>query len=127
METVDGILINPELPENFDDEDIDTRDHDEFIEWSDKPFILKTTWDEEKTRIEEFDAFWEKEDPNHGFKRDWDKQKRDWFREYPSGTMYQVRCLDGGAWDRSSNWGTTDNIEDAVDIAKNGPLRRRKA
>ncbi len=37
--------------------------------------------------------------------------------EYPG---YVVRCLDGGAWDRSTNWGKFDTLEEAVSQAKAG-------
>lgn len=37
--------------------------------------------------------------------------------EYPG---YEVRCLDGGAWDRSTNWGKFPTIEEAVGRAKAG-------
>lgn len=35
--------------------------------------------------------------------------------EHPS---WVLRCLDGGAWDRSTNWGTFPTIEAAVAEAK---------
>ena len=41
--------------------------------------------------------------------------------------VFVVRCLDGGAWDRSTNWGNADTLEQALEIAKNGPHRRRKS
>lgn len=121
MEIIEGIPINPDLPENFDDEDVDTRDHDEFMEWIDRPYILRTTWEEEKARVIDADKYMKE----HGevYERDWGEFKAGWFGQYPSGTEYQVRCLTGGAWDRSSNWGSFDNLEGALHCAKNGPNR----
>lgn len=33
---------------------------------------------------------------------------------------FVVRCLDGGAWDRSTNWGKFPTLEEAVKQAKSG-------
>jgi hypothetical protein len=33
------------------------------------------------------------------------------------GTRYHVRCLDGGAWDRSTIWGTFSQLEQAIALA----------
>jgi hypothetical protein len=34
---------------------------------------------------------------------------------------FTVRCLDGGAWDRSTWWGQADHILEAIRIARTGP------
>lgn len=39
------------------------------------------------------------------------------------GTAYQVRCYDGGAWDRSTNHGVFNTVEDAISKAKKLTLR----
>ncbi|MBP6008182.1 MAG: hypothetical protein KA740_10800 [Rhodoferax sp.] len=44
----------------------------------------------------------------------------------PSGTRYDVWCLDGGAWDRPTSWGRFATIEDALACAKSGPAWRQK-
>lgn len=122
MEIVKGVPINPELPENFDSEDIETRDHDEFIEWIDRPYILRTTWSDEKARVIAADEFMAaKGEP---YERDWAAFKARFFKINPSGTEYQVRCLTGGAWDRSSFLGSFDNLEEAIQCAKTGPNRK---
>ncbi len=41
-------------------------------------------------------------------------------RHWPKGVRYDVRCLDGGAWDRSTAWGSFPTLEAAVDLALNG-------
>jgi len=38
---------------------------------------------------------------------------------------FSVECLDGGAWDRPTWWGSFKTIEEAVECAKLGPERRR--
>lgn len=35
-------------------------------------------------------------------------------REVPSGTRYIVHCLDGGAWDRPTDWGSFASLNDAL-------------
>lgn len=37
---------------------------------------------------------------------------------WPSGVRYTVRCLDGGAWDRSTNWGSVATLELALARAR---------
>jgi len=37
------------------------------------------------------------------------------------GLVYIIRCLDGGAWDRSTLWGQTDSLQEAIKIAQAGP------
>ncbi len=38
---------------------------------------------------------------------------------------FEVRCLDGGAWDRSTYLGWADSVERAVEIAKAGSVWKR--
>lgn len=45
-------------------------------------------------------------------------QREQWLGSYPEGVSYNVRVLDGGAWDRSTNKGTFDNFEKALEVAK---------
>lgn len=40
----------------------------------------------------------------------------------PKFVAYAVRCLDGGAWDRSTIWGMFGTIEEAVAQAGKGPV-----
>lgn len=39
----------------------------------------------------------------------------------PEGIHYEVRCLDGGAWDRSTWWGGFGSLGAALECAKSGP------
>ena len=38
---------------------------------------------------------------------------------------WEIRCLDGGAWDRSTNWGAFASLEEALQCARGGPSWRR--
>ena len=53
------------------------------------------------------------------------KGRASWMKAWPSGTRYATRCLDGGAWDRSTNWGMFASLEEALACAMNGPEWRK--
>jgi hypothetical protein len=89
--------INPPLPENFD-----STPNEERPEWQievlwNRPFIVTT-------------PFFSNE-----------KYREDWYQHWPSGIRYDVRCLDGGAWDRSTCWGMYPTVEEAIECCKDGP------
>lgn len=42
------------------------------------------------------------------------------------GLLFGVYCLDGGAWDRPTCWGSFYTLTDAVECAKTGPAWRKK-
>lgn len=42
------------------------------------------------------------------------------------GEAYETRCLDGGAWDRSTSWGTFAKLSEAVARAKTANIWRTK-
>ncbi|MGB3222960.1 MAG: hypothetical protein WBB23_09175 [Desulforhopalus sp.] len=52
--------------------------------------------------------------------------KESWFKAWPTGIRYDVRCLDGGAWDRPTAWGMFKTIEEAFKCCKEGPRWRTK-
>lgn len=41
----------------------------------------------------------------------------DTYKLYPTGIRYEVRCLTGGAWDRSSSQGMFSSLEEAIEKA----------
>jgi len=41
-----------------------------------------------------------------------------WANEYPTGKRYGVRRLDGGAWDRSTNYGCYSTLKQALHVAE---------
>lgn len=83
---VNGILINPSLPKNFDSTPNEQRSLRQKCKWWERPFI----------RVEQGEHI-----------------KDHW----PEGKRFDVRCLDGGAWDRSSNLGSFKSLNEAVDMA----------
>ena len=42
------------------------------------------------------------------------------------GIRYDTYCLDGGAWDRPTNWGKFGTLEEAIPCAWEGPVWRRE-
>lgn len=106
---VDGILINPELPKAFDNTWNDARTHKEWRLWWDLPFILIHTPD---------DLYGHPEDAAN------DQSDLGWLEVWPTGTRYDVRCLDGEAWDRPTHWGSFPTLDAAVECAKSGPSWR---
>lgn len=127
----DGILINPVLPANFDDTPNEERNPLDVDLWWGMPFILTRTLNQ---HLENYECYLDrcqrdKWEPSMTAV-EWSARQADirhqWMKRYPSGTAYDVRCLDGGAWDRSTWWGDADNLDDALAIAKAGPSWRRR-
>ena len=106
MQLIDGIPINPTLSAGFDCTPNEDRSRGELAEWWGKPFIVTYSWDDMKGKEED------------------EERRSQWFEHWPEGVRYDVRCLDGGAWDRSTWWGSAPNLAEAVHIAKSGPSWR---
>ena len=122
---IQGVPFNPRLRDGFDNTPNDDRDPQEVDDWWGRAFIRSCSWAEmadsysdyidrvsrpglgdftPKTR-EEFDA-------------DQEARRIKWFESWPTGVRYEVRCLDGGAWDRSTSLSMVGSLEDALDIAR---------
>ncbi|MDP2832333.1 MAG: hypothetical protein Q8Q28_03370 [Pseudomonadota bacterium] len=100
---VDGVLINPSLPPAFDQTPNDARP-DSHAKWWHRPFIVTYS-----DAVSHYAQCSEEEK---------ERMRRQWFDAWPSGTRYDVRCLDGGAWERSTSWGAFATLEAAVACAK---------
>ena len=123
----DGILVNPELPENFDFTPNEERDRAELYEWCDKPYIIveefdQESWEEHYYRLKSNDCGDPWSDEKIGTKEDYFKEleqrRKSWFKTWYTGFRYDVRCLDGGAWDRSTCHGMFATFEEALSVAK---------
>lgn len=109
---VDGIPVNPKLPEAFDSTPNEDRPDSHRKFWN-QPYITTHT-------VEFLDAYyagrtdqWAEEGRRH-----WVEHRLYWMEIWPTGTRYDVRCLDGGAWDRSSAWGAFASLAAAIACAK---------
>ena len=111
----DGVPINPVLPRRFDATPNDERPKSH-QKWWHVPYVVTET-------VETFDEFYGKRTDEHAEagRKQWEISRARWMKAYPTGTRFEVRCLDGGAWDRSTSWGMFATLEEAIDCAKNGP------
>ncbi|MGO9613980.1 MAG: hypothetical protein ACLPX5_13240 [Dissulfurispiraceae bacterium] len=91
------IPINPKLPKNFDRKRNEARPQSH-QQWWYRPYIVTCT-------LEDFGVVDE-------------KQEKSWLAKFPTGTRYEVRCLDGGAWDRSTHYGFYATLQEAKKVAK---------
>ncbi len=112
---IDGILVNPLLPKAFDDTPNDSRSKAQVEKWWGRPFIRTMTVEEwDKIYAERTDEYAE------AGRAHWEKGRPEWMKAWPSGTRYETRCLDGGAWDRSTGWGMFPTLEQALACANAG-------
>lgn len=88
------IPLNPKLPARFDSTPNDERPASH-QRWWNRPYIVTFTWEQ-----------------MCGANATAEQRAR-WFDSWPSGTRYDVRCLDGGAWDRSTWWGSFATLKAA--------------
>ena len=118
---INGVIINPNLPEDFDITPHDERD-EEMNWWWNKPYILineleQESWEEHYYRLKSYDWSDEKIGSKENYLKNLEKQKENWYNNFPLGFRYEVRCLDGGAWDRNSSIGTFNNFDKALEVA----------
>lgn len=117
---IDGVLVNPKLPANLDNTANEARptSHRKFYNLS----YIETISDVDFDPIKDTDKYADER------RKSWIETGRaSWFKAWPSGTRYDVRCLDGGAWDRSTAWGMFATIEEAIKCAMSGPSWRKSA
>lgn len=93
--------VNPPFPENFDD-----TPNDERPKWE-----IEFLWGRPYIEIIEFSG-----DP---------KFRKQWFDSWPDGKRFDVRCLDGGAWDRPTAWGMFKTLDEALRCCESGPVWRQ--
>ena len=117
-----GVPVNPRLPTDFDGTPNDARPPSHQMWWG-VPFIVTDEWEGEswesyRDRLAE--GGWEPDHTPEAWAELQAKQKANWFEHFPSGVRYEVRCLDGGAWDRSTWWGSFATLEQAQECARKG-------
>lgn len=122
---VEGIPINPTLRDDFDSTPNEDREELEISDWWGRPFIRLHTWADMSdsyngylARVSEIEDYTPKS--REMFDHEQDERRAKWFESWPTGIRYDVRCLDGGAWDRSTSWAMVGDLKDAIAIAKSG-------
>lgn len=122
--TKDGIMINPQLRKNFDCTTNQKRSSKEVQFFWNNPYILVQELELESYE-EHFDRLFndknfrnESIESKKEFLKRNEESIRNWFLVYPLGFRYTVRCLEGGAWDRSSWKGDFSDFTEALEFAK---------
>lgn len=103
------IPINPDLPPEFDATPNDARP-ESHRQWWFRPYIVTY-------RLED----WERHYATcpESIRQHWESEGRaKWLAAFPGGTRYDVRCLDGGGWDRSTWHGSFATEAEAVACAE---------
>lgn len=122
-EIVQGIFINPNLRPDFNYTPNEEREDLETEHWYGRPYIETDEYSSEIyaefiARTTSYDSDY-KPESEHEFNVRTQKLKASWFKVYPTGIRYEVRCLTGGAWDRSSSQGMFGSLEEAIKKATN--------
>lgn len=116
-----GVLINPALPDGFDNTEHEARSDPQRARWWLCPFIERIAWDgpqgveaEERRNQERlrqhFPASAAADLEAHIATR-----RTAWFEAWPTGVRHEVFCLDGGCWDGPSTWGQFATLDEALD------------
>ena len=123
----DGIIINPTLRPDFDCTPNEYRESEETHHWWGLAYIVTCGWEEMTESWAQYSERMKKLE-NHSsfetrnqeqFEVDKEKQKEEWFKTWgDDGLRYEVRCLDGGAWDRPSEKIMTSSFNEALNMAK---------
>lgn len=117
---VDGIPIDPELPENFDITPNYDRPPSHNLWWR-RPYIETDRYEPES--YEDYQERLSRMGMEADYSReDWEATQleytKQWQEAWPGGVRYNLRCLDGGAWDRPTNYGFFPSLEKAIAAAK---------
>lgn len=115
---VNGFWINPILPVWMDFKDIDERSESHLAKWFNVPFIVTDSYQTENyndytNRLSKLNIDI-KIEPLEVFEKLQTENKKEWFKTWKDGTRYTVRRLDSGAHDRTTNKGSFDNLNDAL-------------
>ena len=118
---VDGVAIDPFLPNDFYNTPNKERDTNELAHWWGRAFITTESFREDSyeeycERMSEY-----KLDSLEEFTARRDDEERSWNNRWIGGVRYDVRCLTGGAWDRPSMLGNCSTLEEALVLAKEKP------
>lgn len=123
---IQGVYVNPVLRAFFDSTPNDDRELLEIEDWWGKPYVTTQEWNADHEHWQYHCDRCAEASLDTGTEEDFKfrikQQKALWYASWPSGVKFTLRCLDGGAWDRSTVWGTFATLEEAVDFAKNKKL-----
>lgn len=109
------VYINPKVPEWMDSKALEKRSKSHMDKWFNRAYIRTEKFfeDDYKDYSERCKENIELETEEQ-FNNRIAKQKKEWFGLWPEGIRYDVKCLDGGAWDRTTNKGSYKTLEEAI-------------
>ena len=111
----------------MDCKDIEERSETHLKKWWNRPFIRTQKWEEDTYEDYcERMSYTQKDDYNGDYKLETEEEfnkrivemKKSWFENWENGVRYDVRILDGGAWDRTTNKGSYKTLEEAMQVCK---------
>ena len=117
------IYINPKVPEWMDYKDLNDRSASHMDKWFGRAYIRTEEFGEDTyqdyrermayTQEESYEGDYTLETEEE-FNTRRTKEKEQWLEWWPDGVRYDVRCLDGGAWDRTTNKGSYKTLDEAM-------------
>lgn len=120
-----GYPLNPVLRDNFWNTPNEHREPLEREDWWDLPYIESTTWQQSEASIRLAQQARGDELSAMEAEAQIETSKASFFGFNPGGIQYTVHCLDGGAWDRPTMWGTFPTLDEAIECCANGPVWRK--
>jgi hypothetical protein len=119
-----GYPLNPVLREDFWNTPNDHREWQERQDWWDLPYIESTSWSESETGLRRAQQARKNKPSSIEADAEIESHRASFHAFAPGGTKYTVQCLDGGAWDRPTMWGTFSTLDEAIDCCSTGPAWR---
>ena len=121
-ELIDGILVNPIEPDYMDFKEVNKRSKEHLDEWWEKPFIRTEAFTQTDNSYEEYEERLKDCSIDLETKEEFNQRmiemKKKWHECWNGGVRYDVRILDGGAWDRTTKKGSYASLEEALIVAK---------
>lgn len=112
------ILINPKVPKWMDSKDIEERSPKHIEKWWNVPYITFETFEKEPypkfiKRVGKLGISIDESFQEYELRKTRDFQF--WLAKWPKGIRYDIRMLDGGAWDRTTWHGSFTTLEEAIE------------
>jgi len=125
---VKKIYINPKVPQWMDFKDINDRSESHLAKWWGRAYIRTQDFGEDNHQeyLERMAYTQDKDyrgdstlETEEEFNTRRAKDFKSWCEHWgDDGIRYDVRMLDGGAWDRTTNYGSYKTLEEALEVAK---------
>lgn len=119
---MNDILINPKVPKWMDCKDIEDRSSSHLEKWWNVPYIVFETFEKEPynkfiKRLKKMNMVIDERFEDYEIRKK--EEFLSWIKKWNNGIRYDVRMLDGGAWDRTTWKGSFDTVDKAIEYCKN--------